>query len=775
MKFSDGFWRMRSGLTAWHPVEAYDVCEFPDSLTVYAPTRKIEHRGHTLGGPLVTIRFNSPMPDVVSVRLTHFEGEVPRKPEFPIANAPGPVTVSAGDASAELTAGRLTVRVSRDDEWRIDFEAGGRILTSSEPNGMGIVETEDGHHYMLDQLGLGVGECVYGLGERFGPFVKNGQSVDIWNEDGGTSSEQAYKNIPFYLTNRGYGVFVNHPGLVSFEVASENVSRVQFSVEGHSLEYFVIYGPSPKEILEKYTALTGRPALPPAWSFGLWLSTSFTTVYDEPTVTSFIQGMADRDLPLSVFHFDSFWMREFNWCDFAWDTRTFPDPRGMLARIKADGLHVSVWINPYIAQRSPLFEEGRAGGYLLKRPNGDVWQWDRWQPGMGLVDFTNPEARRWYASKLEALLDMGVDCFKTDFGERIPTDVAYFDGSDPERMHNYYPYIYNRTVFELLEKRRGKGQAVVFARSATAGTQQFPVHWGGDCSSTFESMAESLRGGLSLGLSGFGFWSHDIGGFEGTPPASVFKRWIAFGMLSSHSRLHANESYRVPWVFDEEAVDVMRTFTKLKNRLMPYLFGAAVEAHERGIPMMRAMCLEFPDDPACLHLDRQYMLGENLLVAPVFSESGDVTYYVPAGRWTNLLTGATVDGPGWREERHPCSSLPLLVRPNSVIPIGESEARADYDYPRGLTLQAYSIEDGARVSVAIPSQDGGPGSTFELRREGGLVTVTPDASAPAWRLLLVGETPESVTGGAIEAEAEGSIVLPTSPGGPVVVTLPTPG
>ena len=770
MKFSDGFWHMRRGVTAGHPVEAYDVCESADGLTIYAPTRKIEHRGNTLGGPLVTIRLSSPLPDVIGVHLTHFEGEVVRKPEFEIDRAPGAVVVSASDQAAALTAGRLTVRVGRDDGWKIDYEAEGRALTQSVAKGMGIVEV-DGRHYMIEQLGLGVGECVYGLGERFGPFVRNGQTVDIWNEDGGTSSEQAYKNVPFYLTNRGYGIFVNNPGRVSFEVGSEAVSRVQFSVEGHSLEYFVIYGPSPKEIIEKYTALTGRPALPPAWSFGLWLSTSFTTAYDEATVMGFIKGMAERDLPMSVFHFDSFWMREFNWCDFDWDPRTFPDPRGMLARLKADGLHICLWINPYIAQRSPLFEEGRAGGYLLKRPNGDVWQWDLWQPGMGLVDFTNPEACSWYAGKLDALLDMGVDCFKSDFGERIPTDVAYFDGSDPERMHNYYTYLYNRTVFELLEKRRGKGQAVVFARSATAGSQQFPVHWGGDCTSTFESMAESLRGGLSLGLSGFGFWSHDIGGFEGTPSASVFKRWIAFGLLSSHSRLHANESYRVPWLFDDEAVDVMRSFTKLKMRLMPYLYGAALEAHERGVPVMRAMCLEFPDDPGCAYLDRQYMLGDRLLVAPVFSESGVVRYYVPAGKWTHLMSGETVEGPGWREEQHPYSSLPLFVRPNSVIPIGASEARADYDYPDGVTLRAYEIEDGALLNVAIPRQDGRPGSTFTLRRTGDEITVTPASGASDWRLLLVGETAASASRGTIEATAEGCLVAPAAADATLKVTL----
>ncbi len=235
---------------------------------------------------------------------------------------------------------------------------------------------------------------------------------------------------------------------------------------------------------------------------------------------SFVDGMAARDIPLSVFHFDCFWMRGFHWTDFTWDPATFPDPpEGLLSRLHARGLKVCVWINPYIAQRSALFEEGRAGGYLVTRADGSVWQTDQWQAGMGLVDFTNPQAVAWYSDHLRRLLGQGVDAFKTDFGERIPpTDVVWHDGSDPERMHNYYTHLYNKAVFDVLTAERGEGEAVLFARSATAGGQQFPpVHWGGDCESTFTSMAESLRGGLSLASSGFGFWSHDIGGFEGTP------------------------------------------------------------------------------------------------------------------------------------------------------------------------------------------------------------------------------------------------------------------
>lgn len=760
MKFTDGFWRKRDGIHATHPVQVHDVFTGPGRLTAHAVTRKVVTRGDTLDTPLLTVECSAPMPDVIAVKVSHFLGERPRQPSFALAVAPEPVgTVEVTEAAATLSSGALRARLNLGEGWRLDFLAGDRVLTGSGYKATGVIATDAGEHHVHEQLDLGVGEAAYGLGERFGPLVKNGQAIDIWNEDGGTSSEQAYKNVPFYLTDRGYGVLVNHPGRVSFEVGSEVNSRVQFSVEGQSLEYVVIYGPTPREILAKYTALTGRPALPPAWSFGLWLTTSFTTSYDEPTVTGFIDGMAERDIPLSVFHFDTFWMREFNWCDFEWDSRTFPDPVGMLKRLHDRGLHTCLWINPYIGQRSPLFAEGMANGYLLCRPNGDVWQWDRWQAGMGLVDFTNPAARQWYADKLRALLEMGVDCFKSDFGERIPTDVVYHDGSDPQRMHNYYTYLYNQTVFELLREYRGEGDAIVFARSATVGGQQFPVHWGGDCSSTFESMAESLRGGLSLAMSGFGFWSHDIGGFEGVPTPEVFKRWIPFGLLSSHSRLHGNQSYRVPWLFDEESVEVLSHFTKLKHRLMPYLYAAAVTAHRTGTPVMRPMIFDFPADPAVIYLDRQYMLGDDLLVAPVFSADGETSYYVPAGAWTKLFTNEVITGPGWVRERHGFHSVPVLVRPGAVVPFGGRDDRPDYAYHEDVTLRVYQPADGESVTVWVPTTRGETATSFVLRRTGAVIEAERDGSAAGWRLLLAGERgPVTVTGGVATSVDEGTLV-----------------
>lgn len=761
MKFTDGVWLTRPGVQAGHPVAAYEVESTPDTLTVHAVTRPIRHRGDTLQGPLLTIQLSAPAPDVIRVRLTNYAGGRPRGPRFALSERPGAASVTRGPEAATLTSGRLSAQVRTAGAWRLSFHGDGRPLTASGARAMGSIELAGAGHFMHEQLDLGVGELVYGLGERFSALVKNGQVVEIWNKDGGTASEQAYKNVPFYLTNRGYGVFVNHPGAVSFEVASERVSRVQFSVPGQELEYLLIYGPTPKEVLATYTALTGRPPLPPAWSFGLWLTTSFTTQYDEATVSSFIEGMARRDLPLHVFHFDCFWMRAFHWCDFVWDPAAFPDPVGMLARLRARGLRISLWINPYIGQRSHLFAEGAARGYLLRRPDGDVWQTDLWQPGMAIVDFTNPAAYAWFQDQLRPLLAMGVDSFKTDFGERIPTEVIYHDGSDPERMHNYYPQLYNQAVFALLEEVRGPGEAVVFARSATAGGQQFPVHWGGDCDSTFESMAESLRGGLSLGLSGFGFWSHDIGGFEGTPPAALYKRWIAFGLLSSHSRLHGSSSYRVPWLVDEESVAVLRHFTRLKCRLMPYLFGAAVAARDTGVPVMRAMLLEFPDDPGAEQLDRQYMLGGALLVAPVFDAGGAVSYYVPQGRWTSLLSGAVVEGPRWVRETHDALSLPLLARPGSVIPLGASSERPDYAYADGVTLAAYELIDGAEVRVTIPDLTGAPSATFSVRRDGAAVSAVAEGASGGWRLLLVNRAGAAgVRGGAATPTPEGLLVAP---------------
>jgi alpha-D-xyloside xylohydrolase len=763
VKFTDGYWRTAEGFEVAYGQGAYDAEAGDRAVTVHVPTRRTESRRHTLNTPVLTVTCTSPLPDVIGVRIVHHAGGRPRRPAFALQERDDhPVAVAVTESVARLSSGRLTVDIDLSADWRMTFSSPSGPLTQSDRRSLGLVRAADGRRYLHERLGLAVGECVYGLGERSSALVRNGQSVDMWNDDGGPSSWHAYKNVPFYLTDRGYGVFVDSPGPVSFEVGSEFISEVQFSVPGEELQYYVVGGDTPAEILDRYTQLTGRPALPPRWSFGLWLSTSFVTSYAEETVAGFVDEMARREIPLSVFHFDCFWMREFHWCDFEWDPRRFPDPEGMIARLKARGLRISLWINPYVAQQSALFAEGVAQGYFLTRADGSVWQTDTWQAGMAVIDLTNPDARRWFAQRLERLLDMGVDCFKTDFGERIPTDVGYADGSDPELMHNYYSFLYNSTVHETIRRHSADGDAVVFARSATAGGQQFPVHWGGDPEPTYVSMSESLRAGLSLGLSGFGFWSHDIGGFEGVPEPGLFMRWAVFGLLSSHSRLHGSVSYRVPWEFGDTAVEVVRQFTRLKMRLMPYLLAAAQEAVDRGTPVMRAMMLEFPDDPTCLHLDGQYMLGSDLLVAPVFADDEPVRYYVPAGTWTSLLTGERVSGPRWVIERHRYDSVPLLVRPDAVLPLGAVDSTAEYDCRDGVTLVLGASAGPGVRDLQVPGNRGEPPSRFRVTREGGgKVRVRAEADRP-WSLLLLGEAnlPEECRGGSARRHPLGVAVTP---------------
>lgn len=588
MKFTNGYWMIRDGVDALYAREAYELAAdaTTESLNVLAPTSVVRGRYDTLNLPTFNVDITTPAEGVIRVRAEHWQGAT-EYPGFPLnadepgnrdyvtvqANGNGDGEVGVNGADVTLTTGGLTVKVVKGAPWNLTFIGeDGKVLTESAGKSLGRFKlgaesnvtaqpvsefgvTMDGSArdesdvFIAIQLHLSVGEDVYGLGERFGAYVKNGQSVDIWNEDGGTASEQGYKDIPFYMTSNGHGVLVNNRGHVSFEIGSENT---------------------------------------------------------EATINSFIDGMAERDIPLAAFHYDCYWMREFHWCDFEWDKRFFGDIESTLKRLHEDK------------------------GYLVRKPNGEVWQTDFWQAGMGLVDFTNPAAREWFKDKVKALLNQGVDAIKTDFGERIPRDVVWYDGSPKLSMHNWYTQLYNQAVFEAIEETYGKGNACLYARSATVGGQQQPVHWGGDCESTFNGMAQSLRAGLSLTSSGFGFWSHDIGGFEGAfPDPAVYKRWVAFGMLGSHSRLHGSTVYRVPWLFDEEdekngvalvpgqtAVDVVREFTKLKLELMPYVYQLGLQPHANGTPVMRSMFVEFPDDPACRTLDRQYMFGPSMLVAP---------------------------------------------------------------------------------------------------------------------------------------------------------------
>ena len=783
MRYSDGAYKPAPGYRFHRAAEVYEIQEMDTGVRLFVPCVPVRGLGDTSYGPAITVELTAPRRDVIEVRAYHYNGKDEKGPFFTLHTEDFVPEITREEDTLTVQSGRLKAVVTTRGAYTLSFYYDGRFLTRSGENSLSLITDVDYeadkwcdlnhrpalpcHHTqnsMQQALFVSIGEELYGLGERFTPLVRNGQQLDIWNRDSGTGYDHSYKSVPFYLSSRGYGVLVNTPGYVSFEVASESVRNVVFHVESETLSYLVTGGEDPKDALSHYTALTGRSPVPPAWSFGLWLSTSWQTDYSVDVVREMFRKMKEYEIPLSVFHYDAGWMKPYHLCDFQWDRAITGDPEAMLRELKQDGTRICVWINPYVSQLSRLYDEGKKNGYLVKTKDGAVWQNDFWVTGMALVDFTNPAAADCYARRLGEVLEMGVDVIKTDFAERIPTEVVWYDGSDPGKMHNYYTYLYNRTIFNLIRERKGERNAMVFARSATAGSQIFPVHWGGDNTATYESMAESLRGGLSFCQSGFGFWAHDIGGFSSTATPDLYKRWAAFGLLSTHSRLHGETTYRVPWAFDEEACRVLSFFTRLKASLMPYLFAGAVDVNRRGWPLMRAMMLEFPEDLNCRHLDRQYMLGDSLLVAPVFSETGEVTFYVPedGGLWTDLLSGKTYRGGAWYTQTYDYFSLPLLVRPDTLLPRGCGDNGPEYDYADGVTLHLYEIRDGSMRVAEIFDNDLKVTRTATVSRSGEKLYVQVTGRG-RWQLMWHGhgcrsgqaEKSEQAIGGTLLRFADG--------------------
>ncbi len=704
MKFKKGMWLPQEGFSLNYPSTVYEYKLEGNKLFVYCPFVEVHHRGNTLDGGMLTGEITI-FEDNVNFNFYHKKQF--KKSKFDVIRNLDDVTVSETEELITLTNGNVSVAIKKQG-FKIDItNLDGSVISIPERSFAYMVH-EDGKAYVTCSTKLGVGEKVYGFGEKFTNYVKNGQTIEVWHEDGGTASEQTYKSIPFFLTTNNYGVFVDHSDKVEFEVGSEAVGRTQFAVEGEVLRFDILTGTNISQVAKKFSKLGGDMPRVPEWSYGLWLSTSFTTDYNEETVLEFIDGMDSREIPFEVFHFDCFWMKEYEWMNFEWNKDLFPDPEGLLKKIHERGKKVCVWINPYIGQKSSAFDECFENGYFVGGQEDMPWQWDRWQAGMGLVDFTNPAAKEWYKDKLRSLVEMGVDSFKTDFGERIPvpsryyeTDVVrYFDKSSPEEMHNYYTYLYNEAVFEVLEETQGTGEACLFARSGTFGQGKLPVHWGGDCLSNYESMAESLRGGLSLSLSGYAYWSHDIGGFEAGCTPDIYKRWTQFGLLSSHSRYHGNSEYKVPWFYGEEAVEVSRKFSKLKNSLMPYIKEMEDEAVDLGLPMIRPMLMDFNYDRNAQDLDRQYMFGSKLLSAPIFNDQSIGEYYLPVDtKWYNILTEEVKEGGRWYTENFDYFTMPLLLKGGEAIAISNNTDKTKFNVDNGFKVLAFEVVEKRELSV----------------------------------------------------------------------------
>jgi alpha-D-xyloside xylohydrolase len=649
-------------------------------------------------------------PRVVRVRTTAGPLAAPKRFSYVVGRPePGSWSVERGENRVSLSVGHLVVEATLDP-WQLSFRTrDGRLLTHQVHDDTNFAgqrfgprpgfEVESLPHDparrvrgVVETLLLDPEDHFYGGGERFGRLDLVGRSVRIWNRNPyGARSELAYKNLPVIVGSRGYGLFVDVPTAVGFHLGSRSNRAYTVEADGDELDYYLIAG-TPKEIVTAYTELTGRPAVPPEWAFGLWASTCFVQ-FTEASVLDVARRLRAEGIPCDVFHLDSFWQRAYMWCDFEWDAARIPDPRRLLAELRREGFHNCLWINPYVSLQSALYREGAAQGYFLRRPDGSVYHpivWSqRTERGMGLcgiVDFTNPAAAAWYRGKLTEQLELGADSFKPDFAEEIPADAVFANGLTGAEMHNPYPLLFQKEVFDATRARADR--VVAWSRSAAPGVQRYPGHWSGDPECTFLDLANTLRGGLAASLSGLAYWSHDMGGFWGDPTPELFVRWSQCGFLSALSRFHG-ATPREPWLYGDESLRIFRRYARLRSRLVPYLLSYGWEASADGVPLMRPMVMEFPEDPASYAFDLQYCLGRELLVSPVVRADGMVTTYLPRGKWTDWWTGAVHEGPTTISRQVPLEELPIYVRDESLVVLGPERSHVGERPADPLTVEAF--------------------------------------------------------------------------------------
>ncbi|MDP2950143.1 MAG: glycoside hydrolase family 31 protein [Chloroflexota bacterium] len=659
-------------------------------------------------------------PEIVRLQLFLAQAPPPRTPML-VSSPPAPVDIElAQDREAvTLSSASLSLRLERQP-WRLSVhnregrevyrqQRLDRTLLEQAAYPMGYSRDGEGNVAFHESFSLALDEHLFGLGMQYGPLDKRGQRLISWSRDpyGLTASGVTYLNIPFFLSSRGYGIFVNHTGPVTNEMGWPSLETGAFQVDDPYLDYFLIYGPHPKDILGRYGQLTGRAPLPPLWSFGVWMSRCMYR--DRVQVEEVVSRLRDLGIPCDVINLDPRWLKERkkrsrDGCDFVWDDEAFPDPAGFVGWLAERGVKLCLWENPYVWKGTRMYEEGLRRGYLVQATDGQLARPLENPDDAALVDFTNPRASRWWQDKHRPYLRMGVAAFKSDYGEALPEDARFADGKTGRDVHNVYPLLYNRAVFEVARQERG--EAVVWGRSGYAGSQRYPLNWTGDSPSTFAGMAAALRAGLSLSLSGIPFWSHDIGGFWNPdnmkpPSPELYIRWAQFGLLSSHARFHGI-GRREPWYYGEEAVAIVREFARLRYRLLPYLYALAHEACQTGVPVVRPLFLEFPEDPRAYQADLEYMLGPYLLVAPIFNEEGRCHLYLPPGHWYDFWSSERVDGPAYREMEVPLERLPLFVRGDSILPLAPA---MDFVGQKAWEPIQLDVRVGSQARVSFPNPE----------------------------------------------------------------------
>ena len=665
-------------------------------------------------GGVVPIEIRPVAPNIVRL---HFGPGATRPSRLLVDDAPS-VTDWKMDERADgwsVSTSGLTLEVDRAP-FRLRLkDASGDVRFIDEPEDRDIRGAyhhfPTGHARGLRWLtaGLQPDEALFGLGEHFGALNRRRQAFASWTVDAfGVRSDRAYKNVPLLLSSRGYGVFFDMTGPLYYDLGQASVAAWQATARADHLRAYLIIGDGIAPMMQAYHRLTGAPTVPPDWSFGFWISRWGYRNRDE--VMEVARRMRQERVPCDVIHIDPYWMRyhEGHHGDLEWDESAFPDPKGMIAELKAMGFRLSLWESPYVPLESEMRAEGERKGFLLKSKTVSPSPSGGGQGGglalvhgfakpSAAVDFTNPEAVEWFKAKNRRLLEMGVAVIKTDFAEDMPADAVPHDGTSAEQLHNLYPLLYQRAVFEATNEVHGYG--LIWGRSGYAGSQRYPVHWGGDPGCTFDDMAASLRGALSWILSGAAFASFDMGGFFGIPtltdPPSpeLYVRWSQMGLLFSHARAHGHTAPREPWAYGEPALSIFRKYAQLRYRLLPYLYAAARRAPD-GVPLARPLVFDHPADPTTWHIDDEYMLGPDLLVAPMFKPRGSREIYLPAGGWYDFWTDRRFDGAEWITYEAELETLPLFARAGAVIPMGPD---LQYANERGwdpLSFDAYPAGDG---------------------------------------------------------------------------------
>ena len=633
-----------------------------------------------------------------------------------ITVTPDPLHFEFRDASGKL----LTSTRHLSDAWSV---------VNTKPTPFSFVRTASSlRRHIAASFLLSPDEKLFGCGESFTRLDKRGQKLILWTYDAySAQTPDMYKPVPFFVSSRGYGVFVHTTAPLTFDLgASYNEANVLYLGDDY-LDLFFFFG-SPKEILSEYTALTGRSEMPPMWSFGLWMGRE--SYYSEDEVRDVAKKLRDHRIPSDVVHLDVGWFEVPHRCDFKFSESRFPDPAKMISDLKEQGFRLSLWQLPYLNPKNPLHWPAIQEGYVVLTATGDPPADD------AIIDMSDPRAVEWYQDKLARLLEMGVGFFVADFGEAASLSGIYANRKSGFREHNLYPLRYNKAIAEITEEVTG--ERIMWARSAWAGSQRYPVHWGGDAENTDGAMASTLRGGLSLGLCGFSFWGHFIGGFPYQCPKELYRRWLAFGMLSSHSCCNGAPP-KEPWEYDEEFTDEFRRTVELKYRLMPYVYAQAKLCSEEGYPMIRTLFFEYPEDPTSWLIEDEYIFGRDILVAPLMEDVPSRNVYLPPGQWVDYQGGKTYEGAAWHHITSGEIPIVLLVKEGAAIPhahLAQSTSEMNW---QEIELVVFGAKTPTTEGyVYFPEGDTVHRLRLERGQEGYALTDDPLEGKVAWRVSMFG-------------------------------------